>query len=985
MFRTGPRLAISALLVLVSAHWTELISGQDHDGRHDFDVRVISPTSPDHGIPGKTKIELTAVGFRKGRLESDDVTIALSPREHDKGKTASTHPLNIKTLDHRTRLFTFVIPTSISVVEPTPYSVKISGKYEDGTFFDSDDSAFLKVEPSASVPVLFSVSPDTAQPGQTLSITITGKHTHFRSGVTEANFGPGISVGKSAPGAFGPVNVQSSDLVIAHIKVDAAARGGARTVVVRSGSEEASLSDGFSVSAGPVANPGGPYTATVGQMLKFDASKSTAPAGQQIVSYAWNFGDGGNGTGVTPTHAYLKAGTFSVSLTVTDNQGATNTASTTAAISTQPVAPVANPGGPYAGTVGQPVAFDGTKSTAPRGQSITSYAWNFGDGATGTGATPTHTYSKAGTFSVSLAVTDTTGGAGSASTTVTIATQSVGPVANAGGPYTGMIGQPVTFDGSKSTGPAGQTLSDAWNFGDSSTGTGVSPTHSYSTAGTFTVSLTVTASGGGANTATTTASINQSAPFTITSFSPTSGPAGTLVSVTLNNFNPVQGAAPQVTLAAIGGGSISAPISSFSANAISFVIPSGAASGNITIASGGHTVTSSGTFSVTTSSSFTISVGPASANLIQGQQVNYAVALKSTNGFNQTATLAVSGVPSGVTAAFQPTVITAGQSSILTLKAPAKQARGTTVISVSASAMIDGQNVTQSTTAALNIIPVTTTLLGRTVAADALETPLTGVTVTTLGNDGSGNTTNCSGFSTVSDAAGNFALTSLPSACSGPQVIVFDASKATGPPGKYGGARLIFTLTNGQVTAAPVLVHLPRIDNAETVSVKQNAPTDQKFVSTAVPGLSFTVYAGTILTLPDGTQPDPFPMGFVPVLPDRLPSPASQGTSAFAAFYLALEPNGTHASQPVAVTYPNVLNMPPGTKVQLTVALNSAASQLLAKAALSGKSQASELKTILAAAASIGTATVSADGSVVVPDADPAHPGHAFGESDFDW
>src|ERR1700751_1131132 len=76
------------------------------------------------------------------------------------------------------------------------------------------------------------------------------------------------------------------------------------------------------------------------------------------------------------------------------------------------------------------------------------------------------------------------------------------------------VGQTITFDGSKSTVPSGQTLTYAWNFGDNSTGTGVSPTHTYSTGGTFTVSLTITgwlpgssATGGGTNTATTTATI----------------------------------------------------------------------------------------------------------------------------------------------------------------------------------------------------------------------------------------------------------------------------------------------------------------------------------------------------------------------------------------------------------------------------------------------------------------------------------------------
>jgi hypothetical protein len=50
-------------------------------------------------------------------------------------------------------------------------------------------------------------------------------------------------------------------------------------------------------------------------------------------------------------------------------------------------------------------SFDGSASTAP-GSSITSYAWNFGDGATGTGQTPSHTYGSAGTYPVTLTVTN---------------------------------------------------------------------------------------------------------------------------------------------------------------------------------------------------------------------------------------------------------------------------------------------------------------------------------------------------------------------------------------------------------------------------------------------------------------------------------------------------------------------------------------------------------------------------------------------------
>jgi len=67
--------------------------------------------------------------------------------------------------------------------------------------------------------------------------------------------------------------------------------------------------------------------------------------------------------------------------------------------------PVANPGGPYQGATGQPVTFNGLGSSDPNGNAL-SFAWDFGDGGTATGATASHTYGIAGAYLVTLTVTD---------------------------------------------------------------------------------------------------------------------------------------------------------------------------------------------------------------------------------------------------------------------------------------------------------------------------------------------------------------------------------------------------------------------------------------------------------------------------------------------------------------------------------------------------------------------------------------------------
>ena len=240
----------------------------------------------------------------------------------------------------------------------------------------------------------------------------------------------------------------------------------------------------------PVADANGPYTGEAGVAVSFDGSASDDPDGS-IQTYAWDFGDGNTGSGATQTHTYATADVYNVTLTVTDNEGASDSDSTQANIGQGNQTPVADADGPYTGQAGVAVTFDGSASDDPDG-SITTYAWDFGDGNTGSGVTPTHTYATADLYNVTLTVTDNESASDADSTHALIDVSQQPPVADANGPYQGTAGVAVSFDGSASADPDGTIQTYAWDFGDGNMGSGVTPTHTYAETGNYPVSLTVT-------------------------------------------------------------------------------------------------------------------------------------------------------------------------------------------------------------------------------------------------------------------------------------------------------------------------------------------------------------------------------------------------------------------------------------------------------------------------------------------------------------
>jgi PKD repeat protein len=162
-----------------------------------------------------------------------------------------------------------------------------------------------------------------------------------------------------------------------------------------------------------------PSTGREDEPLLFDASGSRDDG--QIVSYAWVFGDGDAGSGATTTNTYELAGTYLVTLTVTDDRGTrASTAPTpiTVIASANPVA--AFTFSPTDPSVGTSMVFNAASSTVPTGRTLVGFNWEFGDGNQATGVAPIHTFTVAGTYTVVLTVTDDTGRTAVATRTVTV-------------------------------------------------------------------------------------------------------------------------------------------------------------------------------------------------------------------------------------------------------------------------------------------------------------------------------------------------------------------------------------------------------------------------------------------------------------------------------------------------------------------------------------------------------------------------------------
>lgn len=241
-----------------------------------------------------------------------------------------------------------------------------------------------------------------------------------------------------------------------------------------------------------------------------DAANSTDEDGV-LNRYQWDFGNGETDEGLKTAYIFDQVGTYTITLTVYDDQGGTDSESLNIQVLAPevpvivPVKPVVVDATNNIGRVPLTVAFEVGGETS--GDVSDSYRWDFGEGTLvdNAGTTISHTYTQAGNYTVTVIRNDDENRNGENTGTVNvIALENQFPIANASNSTqtSGRAPTPhrVHFNGLASTDDEG-VVSYQWDFGDGNTANGAVVSHDYNV-GTYSAILTVTDAGGLSSTVT---------------------------------------------------------------------------------------------------------------------------------------------------------------------------------------------------------------------------------------------------------------------------------------------------------------------------------------------------------------------------------------------------------------------------------------------------------------------------------------------------
>lgn len=270
---------------------------------------------------------------------------------------------------------------------------------------------------SAPVPD-FTYSPDSPLPLVDIVFDASGTQDEGRSCGSTCKYEWEFGDGERASGIF--VKHQYKRLGTYQLRLTVTDPRGASAILARAitiGEAEAPTAS-FTIS---------PTTPVTGQTIFFNAEASRAAAGRRLVSYNWDFGSGRTGTGVTTSKGYDSPGTYTVTLTVTDDAGETAVASNTVTVGTTgSTALTATLAVTPTSTLALPLPlstvfiFDASGSAGP--SRIVEYRFNFGDGTPEVvktdGGAVEHTFTTRGAFVVNVTVRDAAGRTARNQTTV---------------------------------------------------------------------------------------------------------------------------------------------------------------------------------------------------------------------------------------------------------------------------------------------------------------------------------------------------------------------------------------------------------------------------------------------------------------------------------------------------------------------------------------------------------------------------------------
>ncbi|WP_447975230.1 RHS repeat-associated core domain-containing protein [Nitrospira sp. Kam-Ns4a] len=422
--------------------------------------------------------------------------------------------------------------------------------------------------------------------------------------------------------------------------------------------------------------------------------------------------------------------------------------------------------------------------------------------------------------------------------------------------------------------------------------------------GALSAPFTVTATGAGTVTFTATAPLRHPASSTltitpgvptITGFTPTSGPVGTPVTLTGQNFDPTP-ARNQVRFSGTP-----AIVSAASVTTLVTTVPQGATSGPVTVTTALGTGTSPSPFTVTLSQNFALSAAPAQAGAIPGGQAAYAVTLSPVGSFTRLVTLAALGLPAGVTAQFSSATVTAGQTALLTLTVGGAVPAGPIAFTVVGTTLLETGQTAQTIPLLLQVLAGggQTHVSGRFLATDT-GAPIPNVQVT-LGT-----------LQTQTDAAGAFLLQNVPA---GTQKLLISGTLPTG--GFLYSTDVV--LAAGQPNVLPPFWIMPQ-PPPERFTPIANGTSDQVFTDPRYPGLSLTLPVGVTIIGWDNVPKTKLALERLDL--DRLgvPPPPVPVKSVYQPFFGT--PMGGYLSPEgavIPVSVPNDLGLAPGETAELWV------------------------------------------------------------------